>query len=233
VELLVVVSIIALLIAILMPSLKGARDQARHVKCMANLHAIGLGLRAYAVDNRGWIPDYETIGRHGFRIAPRRRTDPSAPEESWGLQVALEAGTGPQVLLSGLAYPLPLDKPMYLPGDSDVWICPSNPGLKDHEEEWRRWGNTYAYRCTSATYNLDRLASGKGQWKNPLVWDNYKTLPGESGFIGPFKGPGYRVASGDERAPHSWSGPKRGGPSQYWIANYADGHCAMNAFNKN
>ncbi len=51
VELLVVVSIIALLIAILLPSLKKARDNAKRVKCAANLRAIALASHTYAADD--------------------------------------------------------------------------------------------------------------------------------------------------------------------------------------
>lgn len=55
VELLVVVSIIALLIAMLLPSLSRAREQAVRVKCMATVHNICAGTIAYAVDNGGQL----------------------------------------------------------------------------------------------------------------------------------------------------------------------------------
>jgi prepilin-type N-terminal cleavage/methylation domain-containing protein len=56
VELLVVVSVIALLISILLPSLRRARDQAKLATCAANLRQIGLAIRLYADDNAGHIP---------------------------------------------------------------------------------------------------------------------------------------------------------------------------------
>jgi prepilin-type processing-associated H-X9-DG protein/prepilin-type N-terminal cleavage/methylation domain-containing protein len=50
-ELLVVIGIIALLMAILMPSLNKAREQARQVVCANNLKTIGLGDQMYADDS--------------------------------------------------------------------------------------------------------------------------------------------------------------------------------------
>lgn len=51
VELLVVISIIALLLAILMPSLNKAREQAYYIPCGANLRAFHIGFMLYAEDN--------------------------------------------------------------------------------------------------------------------------------------------------------------------------------------
>jgi len=55
IELLVVVAIIALLLSILLPSLEGARAQARQVVCLSNLHAQGHAAYLYAEDNAGWV----------------------------------------------------------------------------------------------------------------------------------------------------------------------------------
>jgi prepilin-type N-terminal cleavage/methylation domain-containing protein/prepilin-type processing-associated H-X9-DG protein len=56
VELLVVVSILALLLGILLPSLKGARRSAKLVLCASNLHSIGQAFRAYLNDGQDMMP---------------------------------------------------------------------------------------------------------------------------------------------------------------------------------
>ncbi|HSW46089.1 MAG TPA: hypothetical protein VLM89_11015, partial [Phycisphaerae bacterium] len=53
---LVVVSIIALLAAILIPSLARVRTQARRVTCAAHLHQVGLAMMAYMHDSRERMP---------------------------------------------------------------------------------------------------------------------------------------------------------------------------------
>jgi len=56
VELLVVVSIIALLISILLPSLKSARNQAKMVACMSIQAGLGRGSATYQSEWNGWLP---------------------------------------------------------------------------------------------------------------------------------------------------------------------------------
>ena len=56
IELLVVVAIISLLVSILVPSLRRAKDMAKAVVCATNLKHIGLGYHFYGQDNDGWLP---------------------------------------------------------------------------------------------------------------------------------------------------------------------------------
>ena len=55
VELLVVIGILAMLLAILLPVLSRARQEANAAKCMSNLHQIALGMVMYTEQNHGWI----------------------------------------------------------------------------------------------------------------------------------------------------------------------------------
>jgi prepilin-type N-terminal cleavage/methylation domain-containing protein/prepilin-type processing-associated H-X9-DG protein len=57
IELLVVIAVIALLMAILLPALNKARQQAYTIACRANLKGYGLGLRMYLDENQHRFPD--------------------------------------------------------------------------------------------------------------------------------------------------------------------------------
>lgn len=55
-EVLVVVAIIALLMAVLLPSLKAARDQSRRALCLSNLKELHLGWTVYLETYKGQFP---------------------------------------------------------------------------------------------------------------------------------------------------------------------------------
>ena len=62
VELLVVISIIALLLAVLMPALSKAREQGRSIVCKNNLSSLGKIFALYAQSNSDRIPKYAYYG---------------------------------------------------------------------------------------------------------------------------------------------------------------------------
>jgi prepilin-type N-terminal cleavage/methylation domain-containing protein/prepilin-type processing-associated H-X9-DG protein len=59
IELLVVVAIIAILAAMLLPALQGAKEQARTAQCISNHKQIGLAILMYAGDWNGYVVEAE------------------------------------------------------------------------------------------------------------------------------------------------------------------------------
>jgi len=98
IELLVVVAIIALLVSILMPSLKRAKELARRTVCASNLHTIGISIHLYASD----MPEL-----------------PSVKGTQYCYYWFYFPGTG--FMNIGL-----LAKAEYLPPQSDIFICPTD-----------------------------------------------------------------------------------------------------------
>jgi prepilin-type N-terminal cleavage/methylation domain-containing protein len=146
VELLVVIGIIALLMAMLMPSLGKARAQARRVQCLSNLRQIGAAFVAYSVDNHGIVcPSYNMQG-----------TNPGAsyPLDGW---------------------PAILDSGRYIPAaerdnSGSVFVCPDMVDLEGmfggqtgsdpaKPKGWMDWPNI---RDTSGTLNLATTIPSRG-----------------------------------------------------------------------
>ena len=102
IELLVVTGIMSLLMAIVMPTLRIARETAQRVTCQSNLRQIGFAFLSYANDNRGSMPSWS--GWHATAFPPN-----PADEVSW-------VGK-----LNGM-----------IPADSPVYHCPSFPSYTGH-----------------------------------------------------------------------------------------------------
>ncbi len=83
VELLVVISIIALLLAILIPSLNKARLAAQSTVCRGHLKSAGQGLQIYAASFDNWLPGPSTSGSTLTRTnTVRAETSPVEPVQN-------------------------------------------------------------------------------------------------------------------------------------------------------
>jgi prepilin-type N-terminal cleavage/methylation domain-containing protein len=56
IELLVVIAIIAILAAMLLPTLSRAKERGRTAACLGNLHQVGIALQIYVDENRNHLP---------------------------------------------------------------------------------------------------------------------------------------------------------------------------------
>src|SRR5262249_43167887 len=59
VELLVVIGIIAVLVALLLPALNRAREQARATQCLSNMKQVGMALYTYLVESKNVLPPHK------------------------------------------------------------------------------------------------------------------------------------------------------------------------------
>jgi len=116
IELLVVVSIIMLLIAILLPSLRSAREMGRIAVCGASMHQIGIMTQYY-------LNDYRQAYPYGPDISPRLLQHPHDSRDGWD-----EDATPPQQQFF-----------KYIRGSTDVWICPTDPSPENYN--WWAYDN--------------------------------------------------------------------------------------------
>lgn len=133
VELLVVIGIIALLVAILLPSLARARRQAMIVAELSNMRQVGLAVIMYANDNRGRIPGAN--GNAGGYMSSHE----VIRERLFGYTFDPVAW---QFVKGGTAY---LEPSMQLPGpdawgpSSRVWGCP----MSGEDQQAFRYGSSW------------------------------------------------------------------------------------------
>ena len=91
-ELLVVIAIILVLIALLLPLITRVRASAMNNVCKSNLRQIGMGIRMYTDDNKGFYPDPYTLGGAVCRrmIGERDPADPKSLPEKYGWPTLLQ-----------------------------------------------------------------------------------------------------------------------------------------------
>jgi len=94
VELIVVIGIIALLIGLLLPSLRTAREQAKAVQCASQLRQLGTGLVNYINTFRGQYPAWS-----GWHVAGGDGTGEDDPNPGWTEQLAPYLGAQPMSTL--------------------------------------------------------------------------------------------------------------------------------------
>jgi prepilin-type N-terminal cleavage/methylation domain-containing protein len=141
VELLVTVSIIAVLMSIMLPSLRSARAGAKRVVCSSNIRQIGVGLWNYWTENNGTVPCIISPMTNGGAMSEggpaRGFGDPSVPDEDLD---PFDIQRWPQSLPNVLM-------PTHLGTNPNVFVCPAAI------VGWPRNGSRFRYTYRPAAAN--------------------------------------------------------------------------------
>lgn len=144
-ELLVVITIISLLTAMLLPTVRMVRDSARSTVCMSNLRQVSLAFANYQNENEGMTPPPYLKDAAGNPANYQASIDAGVPHAFWfgALVGSLDDGTGS----SGVAKA------------NRVFICPDGNFTTRSSKGWGlsygyNFGGAYRTKVIAATNNL-------------------------------------------------------------------------------
>lgn len=159
IELLIVIAIIAILSAMLLPTLNAAREKGKRAACGSNLKQIGFGLLSYANDYNGWFP------------------------------VAVSGGTVYPIYSNKYPYSWRYNAPLLCPGyiaSGKIFFCPSSRDTVTFESSWTpgRYGSDYFQYFGSSKNKAPRTNRDKPQstlvtdksmvsWETDTVFSNH------------------------------------------------------------
>ena len=117
-ELLVVIATIGILMSILMPAVQAARESARNLQCVNNLHQIGAALHSFHDAQRqlppGWQPEATKLSSYGWAVRILRELEESS------LEVQIDRRRPIDTVGSALRGSTP-----------EVFLCPSDLGAPE------------------------------------------------------------------------------------------------------
>ncbi len=131
IDVLVSMTVIAVLIGLLVPSLSSVNEAARRVVCQSNVRQIGLGLIMYTNDYKGYLPPSRFINNSGARSS-------GSPEKMITLRVDPAEVTSAYGAWDGLGV---LFATSYVPAPK-VFYCPSHRGQNPYSAYAMAWSVT-------------------------------------------------------------------------------------------
>jgi prepilin-type N-terminal cleavage/methylation domain-containing protein len=225
IELLVVIAVIALLLAILAPSLDRAKELTRRAVCAADMRSVGTALFAYAQDHAGVTPagsphwPYDWYGQESV-------WHPITPETRYNVGLMIDTGH--------------LSEPR-------LFYCPSNtyePRSYEGSYGWRQaeqWGwsgdndhwaaTNYMYRTTCGGESMDtcelvsltRHSAGTAVYADDFAkgWGLYSHAEGYNvlrlgGDVRWYADPELEIAEHEPEIDNNWHPSFAAGPERVW-----------------
>lgn len=148
IELLVVIAIIAILAALLLPTLALAKSKAKRTQCFSNQHQIGLCYRMYADDNLDYFPTHDGWAAVGGQLPPSPDLVDGNANPWYGGIIAQNKRPLDFYVQNVNTFHCPADK-----GD------PLNPAAKTC---WDGWGNSYLVEWNSAFARVAQVTGSGG-----------------------------------------------------------------------
>src|SRR5215203_4280922 len=71
IELLIVIAVIAILVAIILPTVGKAREAANRATCLSNLRQLAISINGYLADNKTRFPEASSTNAYYSPLAPR------------------------------------------------------------------------------------------------------------------------------------------------------------------
>ena len=153
IELLVVIAIIAILAAILLPTLSAARERARGVICLSNTRQLELAWELYADDHDGRLPDNLVMTEFGSRTNSNWVNNVmtwDTSSDNTNLATITGASLGP-----------------YAEGQTGIYRCPSDHALSSSQRAAGWTARIRSYSMNAMVGDVGQFTSGGTNINNP------------------------------------------------------------------
>jgi prepilin-type processing-associated H-X9-DG protein len=200
IELLMVTAIIMVLVALLMPAVNTAREQARKGKCASNMRQFGISFRLYQADHKGMYPDpwvnnsdnWQSFLSGAIPVAPWIGPNVYVPSE-WQ---TYNAGLGGAKRLDPRAYCPTIVKTYSIAGAHDQWGYTINATRTEISYGANGWPWFFAQHMNA---DLDQLFPKSGisavmtcgntaSWNSDNDWNAFTSADVNDWYVRPIHG---------------------------------------------